>query len=92
MIQDGFSRKKYPFPGGLCYYTHSMEDLNESKIIITNKGFEIGYDGEGKYNLSDSLSYIIASKEEYELFKSFTTSKLINFILLYYKNNIILFI
>jgi len=87
MIQDGFSRKKYPFPGGLCYYTHPMEDLNDSKIIITNKGFEIGYDGEGKYNLSDSLSYIIASKEEYELFKSFTTSKLINFILLYYKNN-----
>ena len=87
MIQDGFSRKKYPFPGGLCYYTHPMEDLNKSKIIITNIGFEIGYDGDGKYNLSDSLSYIIASKEEYELFKNFTTSKLINFILLYYKNN-----
>ena len=68
MIQDGFSRKKYPFPGGLCYYTHPMEDLNKSKIIITNIGFEIGYDGDGKYNLSDSLSYIIASKEEYELF------------------------
>jgi hypothetical protein len=87
MIQDGFSRKKYPFPGGLCYYTHPMEDLNKSKIIITNIGFEIGYDGDGKYNLSDSLSYIIASKEEYELFKNLTTSKLINFILLYYKNN-----
>ena len=87
MIQDGFSRKKYPFPGGLCYYTHPMEDLNKSKIIITNIGFEIGYDEGGKYNLSDSLSYIIASEEEYELFKSFTTSKLINFILLYYKNN-----
>jgi len=64
-----------------------MEDLNKSKIIITNIGFEIGYDEEGIYNLSDSLSYIIASKEEYELFKSFTTSKLITFILLYYKNN-----
>ena len=51
-----------------------MEDLNKSKIIITNIGFEIGYDEEGIYNLSDSLSYIIASKEEYELFKSFTTS------------------
>ena len=87
MIQDGFSRKKYPFPGGLCYYTHPMEDLKKSKIIITNIGFEIGYDGKGIYNLSDSLSYIIASEEEYNLFKSFTTSKLISFILLYYKNN-----
>ncbi len=87
MIQDGFSRKKYPFPGGLCYYTHPMEDLYKSKIIITNIGFEIGYDDKGIYNLSDSLSYIIASKKEYELFKSFTKSKLITFILLYYKNN-----
>jgi hypothetical protein len=87
MIQDGFSRKKYPFPGGLCYYNYKMEDMNTPKIIITNTGFEIGYDKNGIYNLSDSLSYIIATEEEYNLFKKFVNSKLIKFLLIYYKNN-----
>ena len=87
MIQDGFSRKKYPFPGGLCYYNYKMIDMDSPKIIITNIGFEIGYDKEGIYNLSDSLSYINATEEEYNLFKQFVESKLINFLLEYYKNN-----
>ena len=32
MIQDGFSRKKYPFPGSLCYFNHKMKNIDVLKL------------------------------------------------------------
>ena len=86
-MTNGFSVKKYLYPGGLCYYNHKMIDFNKPKIVINDIGFVLGYDSEGTLNLSDSLSYILGNENDYNKFKILIKSKLIKFILYYYKNN-----
>tara|TARA_B110001450_G_C17349088_1_gene370756 strand:- start:127 stop:456 length:330 start_codon:yes stop_codon:yes gene_type:complete len=63
-----------------------MIDFNKPKIVINDIGFVLGYDIDGTLNLSDSLSYILGNENDYK-FKILIKSKLIKFILYYYKNN-----
>jgi hypothetical protein len=64
-----------------------MSDYDKSKIIISNIGFEVALNEKGSLNLSDSLSYILGDKNDYDNFFKLINSNLIKFILKYYKNN-----
>jgi hypothetical protein len=86
-MSNGFTRKKYKYPGELYFFNYIMNDYNKSKIIISNIGFEVEFDEIGDLNISDSLSYIISDKIKFQNFKKLVSSKLIKFILMYYKNN-----
>ena len=86
-MSNGFTRKKYKYPGELYYFNHKMIDYDDSKIIISNIGFEVAFNKEGSLNLSDSLSYILGNENDYDNFVKLINSKLIKFILKYYKNN-----
>jgi hypothetical protein len=86
-ITNGFTRKKYKYPGEIYYFNYKMEDYEKEKIIITNIGFEYAFNKEGNLNLSDSLSYILANDNMFNNFKKLLSSNLIKFLLLVYKNN-----
>ena len=86
-MSNGFSVKKYPYPGELCYFNHKMIDYGISKIVINNIGFVINYDDDGTLNLSDSLNYILGNNTDLKKKKKLISSKLMKFLLYCYKNN-----
>ena len=86
-MTNGFTVKKYLFPGGISYFDKKMIDYNKPKIVINDKGFVLGFDSDGSLNLSDSLSYILGNEEDFKNLKILVNSKLIKFLLIYYKNN-----
>jgi len=86
-ISNGFTRKKYKYPGEIYYFDNKMIDFKKKKIVISNIGFELGFDKKGDLNLSDSLSYILGNEVLFSNFKNLLSSNLIKFLLLMYKNN-----
>ena len=86
-ITNGFTRKKYLYPGQLYYIDMAMQDYHKSKVVISHSGFEVGWDESGTLNLSDALSYILGDIRIYHNFKQLLSSKLIQFLLKIYKNN-----
>ena len=86
-ITNGFTRKKYQYPGQIYYIDMTMQDYQKPKVVISHSGFEVGWDESGTLNLSDALSYILGDISIYHNFKQLLSSKLIKFLLKIYKNN-----
>ncbi len=86
-ITNGFTRKKYQYPGQIYYIDMVMQDYQKPKVVISHSGFEVGWDESGLLNLSDALSYILGDIRIYHNFKQLLSSKLIQFLLKIYKNN-----
>lgn len=86
-ITNGFTRKKYQYPGQIYYIDMAMQDYQKPKVVISHSGFEVGWDESGLLNLSDALSYILGDIKIYHNFKQLLSSKLIQFLLKIYKNN-----
>ena len=86
-ITNGFTRKKYLYPGQIYYIDMAMQDYQKPKVVISHSGFEVGWDESGLLNLSDALSYILGDIKIYHNFKQLLSSTLIKFLLKIYKNN-----